>query len=337
MKTFLFRVVLESHPKVWRTILCVEGQTLHDLHCALQESFGLKGDRLYAFYMSRTHWDQDHEYGGPSSGSAKKAAKTRLSELGLEKGGRFLYVYDFDKEFWFEIECIDEGVADPKESYPRIVERSGEFPLRRPQPHFTGELKNLVPMLNQAIDTWQATRGGKPRSQAVVAKEYQIVRKLYDVLKTNAEERWVLLEEATDSRLVDWLLSLPSDMALRGMGEEALTLCDYFSAFADKEYFLSEKALVLAKTGKRDKALALIHENLSNFPRTARLLAKAAEAYWKLNEVGTAERLYRTALDLAADDISEREEVLKGLVAMLEENERSEEAAELLSAELDRS
>ena len=63
---------------------------------------------------------------------------------------------------------------------------------------------------------------------------------------------------------------------------------------------------------------------------------KAAEAFWKLNEIGHAERLYRAALDLAADDIYERELVLEGLIAMLEEHERSEEATELLRSELDR-
>ncbi len=329
MRALLYRIVPESQQKVWRTIKIKDTQTLHDLHSAIVEAFGLKGEHLYAFYLNRVKWDPEHEYGAPFSSSTNKAQKTPLSTLTLEKGSRFLYVYDFDREFWFEVEYLDEEEVDPKEPSRKVIEREGDYQAVKQPPPYPPEIKRLVPALNEAIDTWQLSRTGKPRSQAVVAKEYQIVKKLYDILKNHTEE-------ATDSRIVDWLLSLPKDLAFRGMAEEALTLCDFFAAIADKEFFLSEKALVLAKTGKRDKALAQIHENLSTFPRTARLLSKAAEAYWKLNEIGTAERLYRTALDLAADDISERERVLEGLVAMLEENERSEEAAELLSAELDR-
>jgi len=47
---------------------------------------------------------------------------------------------------------------------------------------------------------------------------------------------------APDSELllVDWLLSLPSAMARRGLAQEALKLCDTFAEYADEAYFLSE-------------------------------------------------------------------------------------------------
>ena len=337
MRTFLFRIIPEAHQKVWRTVKMEAGQTLHALHLVIQQAFELKGNHMYAFYLSRRHWDVDNEYGGPASGSPRKAATTALGRLSLEKGRRFLYVFDFRTELWFEIEFIDEGEAVPKESYPLVIERYGECRMQA-DPHerqALGELKSILPRLIQSINNWQTSRP-KARSQAVVAKDFQMVRKLYDVLKTRPEERWILLEEATDMMLVDWLLSLPSDMAARGMVEEAIQLCETFSVCAEKEYFLSEKALVLARAGRRDKAIQQVYENIAGVPRDSRVLAKAAEAFWKLNEIGHAERLYRAALDVAADDIYERELVIEGFVAMLEEHERSDEAIDLLRDELDR-
>ena len=337
MRTLLFRIIPESVPKVWRTIKILENQTLHDLHRITQEAFGLKGNRLYAFYMSRKHWDTDNEYGGPISGSPRKAPKTMLGKLNLEKGRRFLYVYDYDREFWFEVEFIDEGEVIPKESYPKVIERIGDYPMQDVSREriVSAELKRIVSHVNRSINDWKGVRT-RARSRNVLAKEHKIARKLHDILEHSPDERWILLEEATDLKLVDWLLSLPSEMVTRGMAEEALEICEFFSEFADRDYFLSEKALVFARTGKRENALSQLHENLSSFSHTPRLFAKAAEAYWKLNEIGHAERLYRAAMDLAADDISEREFVLEGLVAMLEEHERSDEAIELLRSEQDR-
>ena len=136
--------------------------------------------------------------------------------------------------------------------------------------------------------------------------------------------------------LVDWILSLPADFTRRGMPEEALQVCDDFSAYADKRYFLCEKALVYAQVGRKQRALEQIRENLTAFPHDLRVITKTAEAFWKLDQAGQAERLFRKALDMAEDDINEREYILEKLVAMLREHERLEEVAELIRAELDR-
>jgi tetratricopeptide (TPR) repeat protein len=155
-------------------------------------------------------------------------------------------------------------------------------------------------------------------------------------LDAGDREAWCLLEEATDFLLVDWLLSLPADLSRRNMTEEAFAICETFSPYSDEIYFQCERALLLAHMGRREKALGQIRANLTKSPDNPQVVAKSAEAFWKLEEVGHAERLFHKALDLAADDLNAREKILVKLLAMLEEHERSEEAIELVQSEMDR-
>jgi tetratricopeptide (TPR) repeat protein len=192
-----------------------------------------------------------------------------------------------------------------------------------------------VQKLKPVLVTWLSTRA-KPRGPKDIQTALDLVAGIRKQLDAGSRETWCLLEEATDFLLVDWLLSLPADLARRNMTDVAFELCEVFSAYSDEIYFLCERALLLAHLGKRERTVQQIRANLTAFPDNPRVVAKAAEAFWKLEEVGHAERLFRKALDLAAEDINVREKILEKLLAMLEEHERSEEAIELVQSEMDR-
>ncbi len=337
VRTLLFRISPEGSPRIWRIVELTENQTLHHLHLALHGAFGLKGKHLYLFCLSGKHWDTDTEYGGPGSGSSRKANKAQLGKILLERGRVFSYVYDFREEQRFSIEWIDEGQTEPKVSYPRVLEGKGELP--EPKTPLTELLpppaKSLVQKLKPVLEVWTLNRA-KPRGPKDLQGALELVSSLEKLLEEGGRETWSILEAATDYLLVDWLLSLPRDLVRRNLGEEALRICDTFAPYADEIYFICEKALVFAALGKSEQAIEQVRAAMTRAPEETRVTAKVAEVFWKLGEIGHAERLFRKALDLASEDINEREKILQKLLVMFEENERTEEAAELVQAEMDR-
>jgi hypothetical protein len=336
-KTLVFRITPEGKPRIWRTVELTRRQTLHHLHGMLQKAFDLKGKYLYAFYLSGKEWDSETEYGGPSAGSSRKANKAELGKLPLERGRTFLCVCNFHREQRFALEFKEEREATPKVSYPLVLEGNGDLsPPKTPLlDSLPTPMKSLVQRLKPTLQAWLSARS-KPRGPKDLQTALDLIAGIRKLLEAGGYESWSLLEEATDFLLVDWLLSLPADLARRNMTEEAFDLCDTFAPYSDEIYFLCERTLVLAHMGRREKALQQIRTNLTEFPDDPRVVAKAAEAFWKLEEVGHAERLFRKALDLAAEDLNEREKILEKLLAMLEENERTEEAIELVQLEMDR-
>ncbi len=336
-KTLVFKISPEGKPRIWRTVELTKKHTLHHLHSVLQKSFEMKGKHLYAFYLSGKEWDTETEYGGPSAGSSRKANKAELAKLPLERGRSFLCVCNFQREQRFTVEWKEEREADSKLSYPLVLEGEGELPPLKPPllDTLNAPIKSLVQKLKTALVTWLSTRS-KPRGPKDIQTALDLVAGIRKQLDAGDRETWCLLEEGTDFLLVDWLLSLPADLARRNMTDEAFELCETFAPYSDEIYFLCERALLLAHIGKREKTVQQIRANLTAFPEDPRVVAKSAEAFWKLEEVGHAERLFRKALDLAAEDINQREKILEKLLAMLEEHERSEEAIELVQSEMDR-
>jgi len=335
--TFVFRITPEGAARVWRTVELTRKQTLHHLHGVLQKAFELKGKHLYAFYLGGKEFDSETEYGGPSAGASRKANKAELGKLPLEKGRSFVCVCNFLNEQRFNVEWKEEGVAMPKVSYPLVRDGEGDLPTPKSPLAETlpSPMKSIVNRLRPALDSWLATRP-KPRGPKELQTALDLISGIRKMLEAGGREAWSLLEEATDFLLVDWLLSLPSDLARRNQTEEALAICDAFSPYSDEIYFFCERALVLSYMGKREKTVQQIRANLTQSPDDPRVVAKSAEAFWRLEEVGHAERLFRKALDLAAEDVNEREKILEKLLAMLQENERTEEAIELVQSEMDR-
>lgn len=335
--TLVFRITPEGMPRVWRTVELTRKQTLHHLHLVLQKAFELKGKHLYAFYLGGKEWDSETEYGGPSAGSSRKANKAEVGKLPVEKDRSFMCVCNFLNEQRFLVEWKDEGEAVPKVSYPLIREGEGDLPSPKTPLAETlpSSMKSVVNRLRPALDGWLAARA-KPRGPKDLQTALDLIAAIRKLLDAGGREAWSLLEEATEFLLIDWLLSLPSDLARRNQTEEALGICDTFALYSDEIYFLCERALVLAHMGKRERTVQQIRANLTRSPDDPRVVAKSAEAFWKLEEVGHAERLFRKALDLAAEDLNAREKILEKLLAMLQENERTEEAIELVQSEMDR-
>ncbi len=256
-KTLVFRIAPEGKPRIWRTVELTKKHTLHHLHTVLQKSFELKGKHLYAFYMSGKEWDTETEYGGPSAGSSRKANKAELGKLPLERGRSFLCVCNFAREQRFSVEWKEEREVGPKLSYPLVLEGEGELPPPKAPllDSLNAPIKSLVQKLRPALVTWLSTRS-KPRGPKDLQTALDLVAGIRKQLEAGDREAWCLMEEATDFLLVDWLLSLPADLARRNMTEEAFGICETFSPYSDEIFFLCERALLLGSRGQEGEGTA---------------------------------------------------------------------------------
>lgn len=150
MRTFIFKVKLRHDRRIWRKIEVLGGQTLHDLHGAIQEAYGFDDDHLYSYFMSGRAWDlSDHEYFHPDAAPRDEvearmremeakirgrypeprlsATEVELESLNLKQRQRFLYLFDYGDEWLFEVEYVGEGVSEDV-LYPRLVGVRGESP-----------------------------------------------------------------------------------------------------------------------------------------------------------------------------------------------------------------
>lgn len=121
MKTYTFHVSIPGTGRVWRKIELAEGQTLEDLHWAIQEAFDFDGDHLFSFFMSGKAWDRSSEYSLPEDAFDWIEAGTD-DEADLED--------DEDDEDEFEAEIDDEtaqslrealGAAPPPQSFEEML------------------------------------------------------------------------------------------------------------------------------------------------------------------------------------------------------------------------
>ncbi|MBI5723266.1 MAG: plasmid pRiA4b ORF-3 family protein [Planctomycetes bacterium] len=132
---------VEKNPSVLRTIQIRGDQKLSVLHEAIFDAFGRDDEHLYEFQVGgkgpmdnkarRYVMPLDEEL-GEDPGSAGLAARTTIDGLGLKKGQKFFYWFDFGDDWWHEIEvtAILEGHGAGK--YPRVTAKTGDNPPQYP-------------------------------------------------------------------------------------------------------------------------------------------------------------------------------------------------------------
>lgn len=80
-------------------------------------SVGLLDDHLHSFFMNKRAWDQEPEYACPGGDLEEyrvcgSSNKVKLSKFHLNKGDKFLYIFDYGDEWRFQIKVL-RAVAGP--------------------------------------------------------------------------------------------------------------------------------------------------------------------------------------------------------------------------------
>jgi len=330
VKAYEIKIWPLENDKVWRIVEISDRQTLHHLSGVIKEEFRLTGDHLYCFYLGEKPYDSKVAYGGPNCDTEKQAVKTNLGALGLRKGRRFLFLYDFTEDRTFRLQVQRVRNVSDSSGFPNVAKRAGSIPAppsreREEEPEAVGVFASRV---GPVAESWSQ---GKRPSRSSLRGEYELAKELGGV-GGEKSELVRALERKTGNDVSGWLVALPEALAAEGMVSEALELIDSFVEL-EPVSFLSDKPLVLFKAGRRDEARKEAEDNLDRFPEDGWVWAKTGNLLWQLGEKQRAERVLKRALELAGSAQYLRDTVLERLLALLEDVGKSQEARQLAEAE----
>ncbi len=131
-----FKVSLRDRPDIWRIIDIKGNQLLSSLHKAIFKAFDRFEEHQYSFFLSNKPYDRDSEYASPSvetDGTIKRAKRIRIDSVELYGGREFLYLFDYDDEWWHEVELMSITERVTRAKYPRLVKKQGKSPAQYPK------------------------------------------------------------------------------------------------------------------------------------------------------------------------------------------------------------
>ena len=134
MAILKFRIYLEEDESVYRDIAIRHTQTFEDLHIAILKSYEFDSKHSATFYRSNDHWLRGREISLAKYDKEYKAAPLLMAETSINSeiknpNQRFIYQYDFIKNWSFLIELINVSKEEnPKLSYPAMVRTEGIAP-----------------------------------------------------------------------------------------------------------------------------------------------------------------------------------------------------------------
>lgn len=113
----------------YRHIQISEKSTLEELSSAILDAFDFDNDHAHAFFMDNTSWSKyDCYYIDGMDGDRRTTNKFRLRELGLYKGKKFKYIFDFGDEWTFQCSALKVVKKDTKT--PVVIRSVGEAPMQ---------------------------------------------------------------------------------------------------------------------------------------------------------------------------------------------------------------
>lgn len=134
MAILKFRVYFEEDDSVYRDVAIRHTQTFFELHEAILRSYEFDNKHKATFYRSNDHWQRGREISLEQYEKEYKAPPLIMSEttIGSEirnPNQRFIYQYDFNKNWGFLLELINVSKEEnPKLSYPAMIRTEGIAP-----------------------------------------------------------------------------------------------------------------------------------------------------------------------------------------------------------------
>jgi hypothetical protein len=134
MAILKFRVYLEEDESVYRDVVIRHTQTFFDLHEAILKAYEFDNKHQATFFRSNDHWQRGREISLEKYDQEYKAPPLIMIEttIGSEirnPNQRFIYLYDFNKNWNFLLELINVSKEEnPKLSYPSMVRTEGIAP-----------------------------------------------------------------------------------------------------------------------------------------------------------------------------------------------------------------
>lgn len=136
MAVLKFRAYYEDDDSVYRDIVIKHTQTFADLHTVILKAFEFDNKHQATFYRSNDLWQRGREISLQEYDKQYKAPPLIMSETTIgseikDPNQKFIYVYDFVKEWTFLIEIINVSKEEsPKITYPSTIRTEGIGPAQ---------------------------------------------------------------------------------------------------------------------------------------------------------------------------------------------------------------
>jgi Plasmid pRiA4b ORF-3-like protein len=135
MAILKFRVFLEEDDTVYRDIAIKHTQSFYDLHAAILKGYEFDSIHEATFYRSNDNWQRGRAISLEKyDGVEYKVDPLDMIEtiIGTEikdTEQKFIYVYDFKKNWTFHIQLINVSKEEnPKLTYPALTRKEGIGP-----------------------------------------------------------------------------------------------------------------------------------------------------------------------------------------------------------------
>jgi hypothetical protein len=145
MAILKFRAYFEEDDSIYRDIAIRHTQTFHDLHLAILKAFEFDSKHSATFYRSNDNWQRGREISLEKYDKQYKADPLLMKETSIgseirDPNQKFIYVYDFGKNWTFLVELINVSKEEnPKLSYPATIRVEGIAPSQYGTKSLLGE------------------------------------------------------------------------------------------------------------------------------------------------------------------------------------------------------
>lgn len=134
MAVLKFRIYLEEDDAVYRDVLVKHTQSFKDLHNGILKAFEFDNKHQATFFRSNDNWQRGREitlekYNKPYQAEPLLMEKTTIGSEIRDTNQKFIYVYDFTKNWTFLVELINVSKEESsKITYPATVRVEGIGP-----------------------------------------------------------------------------------------------------------------------------------------------------------------------------------------------------------------
>lgn len=134
MAILKFRIYWEEDDSVYRDILIPHTMTFYDMHLAILKCFEFDTKHEATFFKSNDHWQQGREislakYDKPYKAEPLIMADTTIGSTIQNPNQKFIYLYDFHKNWTFLVELISiNKISGDLIGYPQCGRSEGLAP-----------------------------------------------------------------------------------------------------------------------------------------------------------------------------------------------------------------
>jgi hypothetical protein len=134
MPILKFRVYFEEDDSVYRDIAIRHNQTFLQLHQVILKAFEFDSKHAATFFRSNDNWQRGREisfekYDRPYKAPPLMMAETTINSEIRDPNQKFIYLYDFNRNWSFLIELIHVSKEEnARLEYPAVVKTEGIAP-----------------------------------------------------------------------------------------------------------------------------------------------------------------------------------------------------------------